>query len=201
LARCIYSLRKALGESRQDYIQTIPKRGYRFAKEVSTVSIDTAGANPTLDDLEPVDRAFFLEGVRESARASAESLTHAVECLEAVCTRAPAFVQAFEELANCRINQIIRGYIEPTYGRRKGIEAVEAALAIDRSRVDSNVMLAFLHGTIDGKATDQLARLEAQLAVRAIIERLPNLRLTGEPKEIAAHVLHGVDSLPVAWDV
>lgn len=46
-----------------------------------------------------------------------------------------------------------------------------------------------------------LARLEARLAARAIVERLPNLHLTGKPKEIAAHVLHGVDSLPVAWDV
>ncbi len=45
-----------------------------------------------------------------------------------------------------------------------------------------------------------LARLEAKVAVRAILERLPNLRLTGTPKEIAAHVMHGVDSLPMAWD-
>jgi len=164
LARCIYSLRKILGESRQHYIQTVPKRGYRFAKEVSTVRIDKSEVTPNLDDLEPVDQAYFLEGIRESARASAEALEHAVECLEAVCIRAPAFVQVFEELANCRINQIIRGYIEPTYGRRKGIEAVETALAIDPSRVDSNIMLAFLHGTIDGRATEQLDRLEAQTA-------------------------------------
>ena len=46
-----------------------------------------------------------------------------------------------------------------------------------------------------------LARMEARIAVKAILERLPNLRLTGEPKEIAAHVMHGVDSLPVAWDI
>ena len=45
-----------------------------------------------------------------------------------------------------------------------------------------------------------LARLEARVAVKAILERLPNLRLTGKPKEIAAHVMHGVDSLPAAWD-
>lgn len=44
-----------------------------------------------------------------------------------------------------------------------------------------------------------LARMEARLAVRAILERLPDLRLTGQPREIAAHVMHGVDSLPVAW--
>lgn len=46
-----------------------------------------------------------------------------------------------------------------------------------------------------------LARLEGRLAVKAIFDRLPNLHLTGKPREIAAHVLHGVDSLPVAWDL
>ena len=46
-----------------------------------------------------------------------------------------------------------------------------------------------------------LARLEARVAVRTIFERLPNLRLTGETGEIAAHVMHGVDALPVAWNV
>ncbi len=45
-----------------------------------------------------------------------------------------------------------------------------------------------------------LARMEARVAVKAVLDRLPNLRLTGEPKEISAHVLHGVDTLPVAWD-
>ena len=46
-----------------------------------------------------------------------------------------------------------------------------------------------------------LARLEGRVAVKAVFERLPNLRLTGKPTEIAAHVMHGVDTLPVAWDV
>ncbi len=45
-----------------------------------------------------------------------------------------------------------------------------------------------------------LARLEARIAVRAILDRLPGLRLTGAPEEIAAHVMHGVDTLPVAWN-
>jgi len=163
LARCIYSLRKSLGRSRQDYIQTVPKRGYRFVKHVSTVSIEPASSSRTLDDLEPIDRSFFLEGLREGARTSPEALQRAVDCLEAVCTRAPGFIHAFEELANCRINQINRGYIAPAYGRQKGIEAAEAALLIDPNRVDVNAMLAFLHGTIDGEATRQLARLEARI--------------------------------------
>ncbi|MEO1059875.1 MAG: cytochrome P450 [Actinomycetota bacterium] len=45
-----------------------------------------------------------------------------------------------------------------------------------------------------------LSRIEAAVALDAILDRLPNLRLTGEPAFISAPVLHGVESLPVAWD-
>jgi cytochrome P450 len=45
-----------------------------------------------------------------------------------------------------------------------------------------------------------LSRIEAAVALERILDRLPRLRLTGEPTEISAHVLHGVDTLPVAWD-
>lgn len=45
-----------------------------------------------------------------------------------------------------------------------------------------------------------LARVEAKAALRLTLERLPNLRLTGEPEEISAPVMHGVETLPVAWD-
>jgi cytochrome P450 len=46
-----------------------------------------------------------------------------------------------------------------------------------------------------------LSRVEAAVALEAILDRLPNLRLTGEPTFISAPVLHGVETLPVAWDV
>ncbi|MCY3645701.1 MAG: cytochrome P450 [Chloroflexi bacterium] len=45
-----------------------------------------------------------------------------------------------------------------------------------------------------------LARVEAKVALKLVLERMPNLRLTGEPEEISAPVLHGVETLPVAWD-
>lgn len=46
-----------------------------------------------------------------------------------------------------------------------------------------------------------LSRVEAAVALEAVLDRLPNLRLTGEPRMITAPVLHGVETLPVAWDV
>jgi cytochrome P450 len=46
-----------------------------------------------------------------------------------------------------------------------------------------------------------LSRIEAAVALEAVLDKLPNLRLTGEPTMISAPVLHGVETLPVAWDV
>jgi len=45
-----------------------------------------------------------------------------------------------------------------------------------------------------------LARLEGAVALRAVLDRLPNLRLVAEPEVISAYVLHGVETLPVTWD-
>lgn len=44
-----------------------------------------------------------------------------------------------------------------------------------------------------------LSRLEGALALEAVLDRLPNLRLTGEPTQVRASVLKGFEILPVAW--
>ena len=46
-----------------------------------------------------------------------------------------------------------------------------------------------------------LARLEARLALRALVDRLPNLRLDGPIERIEPFFLFGKHRLPVAWDV
>lgn len=45
-----------------------------------------------------------------------------------------------------------------------------------------------------------LSRLEARVALRAVCNRFPTLRLDGDPTRIAAYLLWGRWSLPVAWD-
>jgi len=45
-----------------------------------------------------------------------------------------------------------------------------------------------------------LARMEAQLALGAVVKRLPGLRSAGAPTGVAAQVLKGFETLPVAWD-
>jgi cytochrome P450 len=45
-----------------------------------------------------------------------------------------------------------------------------------------------------------LSRVEAAVTLEAVVDRMANLRLAGEPTMISAPVLHGVETLPVAWD-
>ena len=46
-----------------------------------------------------------------------------------------------------------------------------------------------------------LARLEGALALEAILDRLPGLRIDGAPLGVKASVLHGFEVLPIRWDV
>ena len=45
-----------------------------------------------------------------------------------------------------------------------------------------------------------LARLHGEIAIAALLERLPGLRLDGEPVWRSAMPLREVEALPVAWD-
>ena len=46
-----------------------------------------------------------------------------------------------------------------------------------------------------------LSRVEGRVVLEAVLDRLPDLRLTAEPTFISAPVLHGVETLPVAWSI
>lgn len=45
-----------------------------------------------------------------------------------------------------------------------------------------------------------IARLEAQIGLRKLVEGLPNLRLAGTPERINSWIYYGQRQLPVAWD-
>lgn len=72
----------------------------------------------------------------------------------------------------------------------------------DRFEIDRNARqhLAFGHGAHQcvGQA---LARLELQIGLPALFDRLPSLRLADSPDEhvLRQSAVHGLGSLPVAW--
>lgn len=63
---------------------------------------------------------------------------------------------------------------------------------------DPNPHLAFGLGTHFCLGA-HLARLELDVVLRALIERMPDLRVDGEPKRIRTNFLNGVTSLPVTY--
>lgn len=69
---------------------------------------------------------------------------------------------------------------------------------LDRTREDLMKHMAFGVGPHSCMGAP-LARLETRLALRALIERLPTLRLAGETTRIQAYNFWGRRTLPVAW--
>jgi len=54
LAYHVFALRKALGDTAEaaQYIENVPKRGYRFAAEVTPVHVEASAQSPTSDELQ-----------------------------------------------------------------------------------------------------------------------------------------------------
>lgn len=72
---------------------------------------------------------------------------------------------------------------------------------LDLTRENDNSHLTFGHG-VHHCLGAQLARLEMQVAVTALITRLPTLRLAVAPEEVrwrSDRLVRGVQALPVAW--
>jgi cytochrome P450 len=68
----------------------------------------------------------------------------------------------------------------------------------DREPTELRQHLAFGHG-VHHCLGAPLARLEASIALRALLERLPSLRLDGQPELLDELILRGFKHLPVAW--
>ena len=45
-----------------------------------------------------------------------------------------------------------------------------------------------------------LSRIEAAVALEAVLDRMPNIRPDGDPTKVRASVLNGFETLPVRWD-
>ena len=69
---------------------------------------------------------------------------------------------------------------------------------LDLSR-SPNPHLAFSSG-IHACLGASLARLEAAVVLRQLLDRFPRLRLDGRPQWRETFVLRGLKSLPLAWD-
>lgn len=162
LARVVHSLRKTLGGDRQDFIATVPKRGYRLVVPIRVPSSE--GTSTTVTQSVNTDRttyAHFLEGQREANRGSPEGQARAVELYEKALRRDPKYVVAATAIAEIHVYQAMRGYLLPRDAMRRGVAACKRALAMDPSHVAARCVAAWFDGIINGnpeRALDSINR-------------------------------------------
>ena len=99
LEQAISALRRALSDTsrKPEIIQTVPRRGYRFALDVSREEARTSDAE--LDSLVEPYRAF-VEGRAALESLEREAVLQAEQAFSAVVARAPEYAPAHRGLAN-----------------------------------------------------------------------------------------------------
>jgi DNA-binding winged helix-turn-helix (wHTH) protein/Flp pilus assembly protein TadD len=163
-------LRKALGDGER-FIETVPRRGYRFAAAedersgavrpamgparaaalVATVAIGLAFtqivASRSHDCVEckytSNVKAFhaYMEGQAYVHRRTREDLLKAARMYERAIQEDSGYALAYAGLADVYGNLGVRGYISPLEGRRKSAEAARRAIELDDRLAEAHTAL------------------------------------------------------------
>lgn len=132
IARCIYSLRKALAPEGREYIKTVSKRGYQL-----TVPVDGAvrkyhhSALESSIQTKPLPYAHFQQGLACVSRSDPDSLERALHWFRKAIQIDPDFAAAHSAIAEVSMYQCYRGFVDPQEGLRVGLDACNAALRSD----------------------------------------------------------------------
>jgi DNA-binding winged helix-turn-helix (wHTH) protein/Tfp pilus assembly protein PilF len=155
LARCVYSLRKALRPEGREYIKTVSKRGYQL-----TVPVDNVVQQHHRSALEssiqtgPLPHAHFLKGLACVNQPDPDSLERALHWFRKSIQIDPDFAAAHSAVAEVSMYQCYRGFIHPQGGLRVGLEACNAAL-----RSDPNIVQALsLRGWFEALQMGEMER-------------------------------------------
>lgn len=202
LARCVYSLRKLLDAEGENYIQTVPKRGYRIAAPLKKESIgQTNSAWSEATHTTPLAYAHFLQGLREANNPDADSQERSIHWYEEALNVDPQFASAHAAIAEVRVWQVIRGYTMPKEGLQLARSACEQALEINPLLVPALATQAWIAGVVDGDPCEGLAMLDEALAhdphyARGYTYRSLLLRIMGRAEETLEAIRHAVDLDP-----
>ena len=134
IARCIYSLRKILGDNDKTLITGVPKRGYRLGAPVCRTP--PAGASSVLQrvaNAQPLAYSHYVEGQRMANAGTFRCMQQAVQLFEKACGEDPGFALAYSAIADCVMFQWTRGYVFPAQAIRQGMMNSDRALEIDGS--------------------------------------------------------------------
>ncbi|MDV6329935.1 winged helix-turn-helix domain-containing protein [Asticcacaulis sp. 201] len=180
LARCISTIRKALGDTPKGrrYIVTEPGRGYRFVAQVNTPSI-AKEAHPDRLSANLDANQLYVSACSLLSRPGGHTILLALEKLEAACRLDPAFALAHASIANANVLLGVFGLAAPLKvfprAREAALTAVElcdglaeghlqlghiaAMFELDRSRADLHLRRALMRDERSAMAHHHIALL------------------------------------------
>ena len=135
--KAINRLRQALGDrsERPRFIETVPRRGYRFVAAVTSVSAPARVISPEVREALLKARHF---GGKRTVQALARSLDYFRQTIE----RDPDYAEAWGALAETCVMLGILGLKSPHEAFPEARTAAERALTLDNSSVQAHTVLA-----------------------------------------------------------
>lgn len=138
-------LRQALSDTAEHprFIQTLPKRGYRFIAPVERMSTDSAsGARPTNN---PDAYHEYIQGRHLMDRIVPDSFAAARQHFEKALALDPLYADAYDGLAENCWHLGYFGFMPPRRAFSAGIVHALRALEIDNDRAETHALLGQFH--------------------------------------------------------
>jgi len=164
ISRCVYSLRRILGGQREEYIETVPKRGYRFVKPVIRADAEAvAPADSRIGNISPLAYSHFIEGLALANRPDPASQERAVSLFEEANRIEKGFPVALGAIAECRAYQAMWGFISARETRRLVAQACQEALDADPLLVSARCVKGWAEGVLQCRFEAALQTVDAAL--------------------------------------
>ncbi len=178
LNTAVARLREALGDSaeRPRFIETLPKRGYRFIAKVS----EPPGAGAQV----PAAYNEHLQGLFLMGRGTLDAFEKARRHLERAIARDPEFAAAYDALAELYWYSGYAGFVSPREAFSRGIVYARRAIEIDETRGETHALLGQFHKTVEYNWTE--VEREMALALR-LAPRSPVVRVRYALSELMPH--------------
>jgi DNA-binding winged helix-turn-helix (wHTH) protein/Flp pilus assembly protein TadD len=165
LFQTVYRLRRALArhDRYEEYIATVPGRGYQFTARVQAADSSSARFDIASEAFSLYSRAMF-----EFHQRTQESLTASIALFRQALRRDPHFVPAYVGLAHAHLCAGVALFADHAYSYHRALRACRAALALDPQYGDAHAILSEIYVFFEAEIE------KAQRTVRTAIALAPN---------------------------
>ena len=153
LTRNVSVLRRVLGD---EYIETIPKRGYRFIGEVGEVSVGTES---------PEAYQLYIKGRYQWNQRTEIGLKKATEYFEHAIERDPRYARAYSGLADAYTTLGYLSHLAPREVFPRANEAATRAVGLDATLTEPHTSLAYVRFYYDWDWTGAEAEFRRALTL------------------------------------